>query len=205
LKPEQSENFNLGIGGNIGSLSYELIGYRRTITDYIASYVPIIIEGVEGESFENSDDEVNIDGFELLLSMEFNSDWSGHFSYSSNSSELNEDGTQLTGVPESEIKMGLDFVPLNQSFGINLSLNHVGDFNARRGEMRGNYTVADLSGYYVLGDNDEHRIGLRIENLADEVYAARVDRGNLDSTGATYIFDNLGVDRTLHINYNYGF
>jgi vitamin B12 transporter len=205
LKPEQSENFNLGVGGIIGNVSYELIGYRRTITDYIDSYVPIFIGGVEGESFVNSDDEVNIDGLELLLSMQINSDWSAHFSYSSNSSELNEDGTQLTGVPESEIKMGVDFAPVDGNFGINFSLNHVGKFNARRGEIRGDYTVADLSGYYVLGNNDEHRIGLRIENVADEVYAARVDRGNLDSTGATYIFDNLGVDRTFHVNYNYGF
>lgn len=205
LKPEESENFNIGVGGTAGNLSYELIAYKRTITDYIASYVPIFIEGVEGESFENSDDEVNIDGFEILLSMKFNTDWSGHFSYSDNSSELNEDGTQLTGVPESEIKMGIDFAPIDSSYGINLSLNHVGDFNARRGEMRGDYTVIDLSGYYALGDNDAHRIGFRVENVADEVYAARVDRGNLDSTGATYIFDNLGVDRTLHVNYNFEF
>ena len=205
LKPEQSENFNIGLGGVIGIVSYEVIAYKRTITDYIASYVPIFIEGVEGESLENSDDEVNIDGFELLLSMEFNADWAANFSYSNNSSELNEDGTQLTGVPESEIKMGVDYRPADRNFGVSLTLNHVGDFNARRGQKRGDYTVADLSGYYALGENGEHRIGVRIENLADEVYAARVDRGNLDSTGANYIFDNLGMSRTLHINYNYDF
>jgi vitamin B12 transporter len=205
LEPEESENFNLGVGGNVGKLTYELIAYKRTITNYIDSYVPITIGGVVGESFVNSDDEVNIDGFEIMTSMELDADWSAHFSFSSNSSELNKDGTQLTGVPESESKLRVEYRPMDQNYGVTFAMNHVGDFNARRGQFRGNYTVADLSGYYLLGPNQEHRIGLRIENLNDEVYASRVDRGNLDSTGATYLFDNLGVDRTFHINYNYEF
>jgi len=205
LKPEESQNINLAVGGNIGNLGYELIGFRRDITDYIDAYVPVVIQGVEGETFENSDDEVNIGGFEVITSLDVNADWSATLSYINTRAELNNDGTQLTGIPKSEIKFKASYRPESHNFGVTLALNRVGDINARRGVTRGNYTVIDLSGYYLLGARQEHRINVRLENLADEEYATIVHRGTLDATGTSFLYDNLGMVRTLHVNYTYKF
>lgn len=204
LKPEESENINLSVGGEAGNFSYELIAFDRTITDYIDSYVPLTIAGVVGESFINSNDEVKVDGFEFIGSIAFNQNWSGNFSLNSTNSELNGDGIQLTGIPESEIKLAANFQASSQPFGLSFAVDHVGDINARRGQTRGDYTVLDLSAYFSLGSDEQHQLIFRIENLTDEDYATRVDSGFLD-TGGSYLFDNLGTSRTLHASYTHRF
>lgn len=203
LKPEQSRNFNVSIGGSLAALSWELTGFKREITDYIASYVPHVIAGVDGESFINTNDAVKIEGFELQTGLQLGSALNATFSYTDTRAELNG-GAQLLGIPETEAKLQLGYEPQAQAYGISLSLNHVGTLNERQGATRGNYTVADLSGHYALGANDEHQLVLRVENLTDKVYATRVERGNLDA-GGTYIFDHLGMERTFHASYRYSF
>jgi outer membrane cobalamin receptor len=201
LKPEQSENINLAIGGRAGNLSYEIIRFDREITDYIASYVPLVIAGVEGESFANSNDVVEVDGFEFIGSVALSENWATNFSYTSTNSELNGDGIQLTGIPESELKFGLSYEASSIPMGFNLALDHVGDINARRGQIRGDYTVVDLSAFFNLGADEAHQIVVRLENATDEEYASRVDQGTLDATGTSYLYDNLGTSRTLHASY----
>ena len=200
LKPEKSENINLAIGGNRGDFSYELIAYNREITDYIDSYVPILIEGVEGETFVNSNDEVEVDGIELITSFAFNQSWSASLSYNDSDSDLNGDGIQLTGIPETELKLRADYTSQRYPLGVSITVDHVGRINARQGVERGNYTVADLSGYYYWGAGQEHQVVVRLENLTDAVYASRVDSGALD-TGGSFIYDNLGMSRTIHATY----
>jgi vitamin B12 transporter len=200
LKPEKSENINLSIGGTVGNFSYELIAYNRVITDYIDSYVPIEIAGVEGETFVNSDDEVQVDGIELITSFVINQSWGASVSLNSSDSDLNSDGVQLTGIPESELKLRADYNSRSAPFGLSFMLDRVGDINARQGVQRGNYTVADVTAYYNLGAAEEHQLVLRIENLTDEVYASRVESGALD-TGGSFIYDNLGMSRTVHASY----
>jgi outer membrane cobalamin receptor len=181
-----------------------VVAFRRTITDYIDSYVPLTIGGVVGESFTNSNDEVKVKGYELITSYAFSSSLSMRFSYNDTSSELNNNGTQLRGIPENEIKLGFNYDNQTMPFGAAFNLNNVGKFNARRSVIRGDYTVADLSGYYYFGNEQQHQIVARIENLTDKVYATRVDSGVFD-TGGSYIYDNLGVERTLHLSYSYNF
>ncbi|MFT5322149.1 MAG: outer membrane receptor protein involved in Fe transport [Pseudohongiellaceae bacterium] len=205
LKPEKSENINAALGGNLDRLSWELIGFRRTINDYIDSYVPLVIAGVEGESFVNSNDEIDVGGIELIATWTVNDQLSASFSFNNTTSELNGDGTQLTGIPETETKIRADYQSSRLPFGAIVSLNHVGDINARRGEQRGNYTVIDLSGYYYLGDSRQHQLTLRIENITDKEYASRVERGTLDVSGTSYLYDNLGMSRSLHAAYSYRF
>jgi vitamin B12 transporter len=205
LKPEKSTNFNLAVGGEANNLSWELIGFRRDITDYIDSYVPLEIAGVVGESFINSNDEVEVDGIELIASWAVNEQLTAHFSYNNTTSELNGDGVQLTGIPENEMKIRAVYASSSLPMGMSLSLNHAGDINARRGETRGNYTVIDLSGYYHLGIDLQHQLTVRLENLTDKEYASRVDRGTLDASGTSYLFDNLGMSRTVHASYSYRF
>jgi len=131
----------------------------------------------------------------------FNQNWSGNFSLNSTDSELNGDGIQLTGIPETEIKLAANYEATSLPLGISLALDRVGDINARRGQRRGNYTVVDLSAFYNLGANERHQLVVRVENLTDETYASRVDIGTLDLTGASYLYDNLGTSRTIHASY----
>jgi len=202
LKAEQSENINLAIGGTYDRFTYELIYYTRDITDYIDAYVPITIAGVDGETFVNSNDEVNVDGIELITSFEINRSWAAMVSYSQSDSELNSDGIQLTGIPENELKLRADYASRRGPFGFSVLVDHVGAINARRGVTRGDYTVVDLSAFYYMGAGREHQLVLRIENLTDEVYASRVDGGARDATGSSYIYDNLGMSRTVHASYS---
>ncbi|MDE0002531.1 MAG: TonB-dependent receptor [Rhodospirillaceae bacterium] len=201
LGPEESRNVNLAIGGTAGNLGYELIGFTRKIISYIDSYVPLTIAGVVGESFINSDDQVEVDGFEFIATAGFNESWRARFAYSGTSSELNGDGIQLTGIPETEIKLGVDYGSESLPFGASLSVNVVGDINARRGQVRGDYSVVDFSAFYYVGSEQENQLVFRIENLTDEVYASRVDRGTLDVAGVSYLYDHLGMRRTVHAGY----
>lgn len=205
LKPEQSENINLSIGGSIGNFAYEVIGFSRAITDYIQAYAPTVIAGVNGESFFNTDDQVDIDGFEVITMQQVTPELTANFSYTNTRAELNGDGNQLVGIPASESKLRLDYEAQAQPWGLSLAVNHVGDLNERQRQKRGNYTVMDLSGHYALGQDGEHNLVLRVENLADREYATRADRGTADATGAGYIYDNLGMERTLHASYTYRF
>lgn len=205
LKPEKSRNLNLSVGGSFGDLSYELIGFHREITDYIASYVPVTVQGVEGESFANTDDTVKVRGLELITTMPITEDFSASFSYNRTKAELNGDGSQIIGIPESEIKVRANYNPPSLPFGLSLSLNHVGELMERRNQVRGNYTVMDLSGFYNFGADERHQLVLRVENLTDKQYATRVDVGTADATGASYVFDNLGMERTFHAGYTFRF
>ncbi|MDP1932724.1 MAG: TonB-dependent receptor [Gammaproteobacteria bacterium] len=204
LKPEQSRNINLGIGGTAGKTSYELIGFKRKITDYIASYVPLVIAGVEGESFVNTGDEIEVEGMELITALSMGRGWSVNLSFTYTSAELNDSGIQLTEIPKTEGKFKLGYQPSGRPWGVALALNYVGDVNTRRAQTRGNYTVADVSAYYQLGSEWRHRVVLRVENVGDKVYTTRVDSGTRD-VGGSYLYRSIGTGRTLHLGYSYQF
>lgn len=205
LEPEKSENINLAIGGDVGGIAYELTVFSRDITNYIDSYVPLTIGGVEGESFINTNDEVNMDGVELVTTIPLGTQWSANFSHTRTQARFNDSGPQLTGIPKRETKLRLDYRNARMPFGLSLSNDLVGDINGRRGVARGDYLVTDLSAYYNAGADGEHQIVLRLENVFDEDYATRIDRGTLDLTGEAYNYANLGMERTLHLAYTYRF
>ncbi|MBL4821257.1 MAG: TonB-dependent receptor [Gammaproteobacteria bacterium] len=205
LEPEESENINLSLGGRIQDLTFELTAFQRDIKNYIESYVPLTIAGVEGESFINTRDEVNMDGYELISSIPINEQWTAHLSHTRTRAQLNSSGPQLRSIPKRESKLRADYRPVGAPYGISISTNLVGDINARRGAERGDYVVTDIAGHYNLGSDRQHRFVLRIENVTDEKYATRIDRGTVDATGQSYLFENLGMSRTLHLSYTYQF
>lgn len=205
LEPEKSENYNLALGGQLHNVSYEFTYFSRDITNYIDSYVPLVIGGVEGESFINSNDEVNMDGYELVAAVPLGTAWSANLSHTRTKARFNGSGPQLTSIPKQESKVRLDYRSAQRPFGLSLTSNLVGDINGRRGVARGDYVVTDLSAFYNLGSSEQHQIVLRLENLTDEEYATRIDRGTADLTGLGYNFANLGMERTLHLAYTYRF
>lgn len=204
LKPEQSRNVNIGAGGILGDVNYEVIGFKRKITDYIASYVPLIIAGVEGESFINTEDEVDVEGVEFISTLILSPSWNANLSATYTKAELNSNGTQLTEIPKTEGKLRLGYEPPSLPWGAAVSLNYVGDVNTRRGQKRGNYTVIDVSAYYQWGGDLRHRIVLRVENVGNKIYTTRVDSGTRD-IGGSYLYRSIGPGRMLHLGYSYLF
>lgn len=205
LEPEKSQNINFSVGGNLSNLGFELTWFSRDIENYIESYVPVFIAGVEGESFVNTSDEVNVDGYELLGNLAINDRWSAQLSHTRTRSQLNASGPQLTGIPRRETKLRVDYRASSFPGGLSLSSDSVGDINARRGAVRDDYVVTDLSAFYLAGIRQQHRLVLRVENITDEAYTTRIDVGTNDVTGSSYLYHNLGMSRTLHISYTYSF
>lgn len=205
LEPEKSENINLSLGGKLYAMDFELTAFSRDIEDYIESYVPIVIAGVDGESFANTSDEVNVDGYEVVAGLPLGTGWTAQLSHTRNRSQLNGSGPQLTGIPKRETKLRLDYRSASMPFALSLNSNLVGDINGRRNMERGDYVVTDLSATYLAGADQQHRFTLRLENVTDEEYATRFDVANRDVGGATYVYANLGMQRTLHFAYTYSF
>ena len=205
LEPEESENINLSLGGNFAKTGFELTYFTRDITNYIDSYVSITIAGVDGETFVNSDDEVNIDGVELNVSTSLTDSISLQANFTRTKAQFNGEGPQLIGIPTREVKLRADYRLPNSPMGLSLSTDLVGDINGRRGVDRGTYALTDISGYYFAGARQQHKFVLRLENITDKEYATRIDVGTEDATGASYNYWNLGMSRTVHLNYTYQF
>ncbi|MEX2132343.1 MAG: TonB-dependent receptor, partial [Pseudohongiellaceae bacterium] len=126
LEPEKSRNINIAIGGNLAAMGFELTLFSRDIEDYIESYVPITIAGVEGESFINTSDEVNVDGYELISNLPVNESWAVQLSHTRNRTQLNGSGPQLTSIPKRETKLRVDYRSAAMPMGMSLSSNMVG-------------------------------------------------------------------------------
>ncbi len=202
LKPESSRNYNLSVGYNGSSLQSELTLFKRDIKDYIASYIPIVINGVEGETFANSDDEVNIRGAELQLSASLTESVSLTGSFNYNRALFNDRGDQLKSIPRREAKGSLKYQPVGKRWDAQINVLYVGDVNDR--EVRPAYTIADISAGLILDSAGHHKLTMRLENIADKKYATSMGRGTRDS-GDKYVYRNLGMERTLHLAYRYTF
>lgn len=203
LEPEESMNFNASIGGEHARFAWELTYFQRDISNYIDSYVPVEIGGVVGETFVNSDDEVNISGAEVVAAFEFSDSLDGQVSFTATDAKFNGSGPQLNGIPESEAKVYLGYQRPGSHLQLSLAANYVSDVNDRR--TRSDYIVADLAASYRLGVQRQHQVVVRLENMFDEEYSTSVGVGTVDATGESYLYDNLGMERTLHLNYTYGF
>ncbi|GAB3278895.1 TonB-dependent receptor plug domain-containing protein [Parahaliea aestuarii] len=203
LEAEESENLNLSVGASFERFQFELTGFRRDVSNYISAYVPVTIGGVTGETFENSRDEVNIEGAELQTNWQMTDSLRGQFSYTWTGARLNDDGEQLNDIPERESKLSLNYRQPGSPWGLNFTTVHVGEINDR--ETRDSYTVADISGFLTLGSDQQHQLTLRLENIADAEYATDIGTANEDATGNSYLYRSLGMERTLHLGYSYRF
>ena len=126
--------------------------------------------------------------------------------------EASGSSQQVPDIPEMSFKGLIAYTPDGRPYGINASLVYVGDVYSDVGGFfpddsfaeHGSYTIIDLSGFYEFGRSDRQRVVVRIENLLDEDYATSV-RTTQSDTGETYLYDNLGVPRTLHVSYTLAF
>lgn len=210
LRAETSKNFNLSIGGKAGlgseaGLSWEIIGFVREVTDLIS----VVFDPVqEVDTFENVNDKVKVRGGQAVIDVALNNALSIDTSFTYTDAERSGSGMQVQDIPQSQVKIALDYNPVRRPLGASVTVNRVGNVYRTLGVGRqefGNYTVVDLAARYFVDDQRHHRIGARLENIFDKEYATRVRQTTPDNGGPAYAFWYLGTPRTLHVNYTYQF
>ena len=228
LEPEESENLNLSLGGQFGAgsaFSWQLTGFARTIDNLIApvsfqeagidptqplrGYDPMNYYAV----YSNVDREVQVEGFELLGTAEFDNGFSAVLSYTKTDTKQKSGGNSspIQRIPGDYAKLNLGYAPDGSRFGLDANLLYTGEQLASVtgfGTVNyGDYTVFDLSAYYFLDANQTHKITARIENLFDEDYITRPGSALVDGTmtGERFFYGNRGVPQTFHISYSFAF
>jgi outer membrane cobalamin receptor len=206
-KPEESTNINASVGGSFftGILRWEAIGFYRDIKNMIGYVTHDASTGQD--VFGNLPGMVKVRGGEAVLGASLGSEVSADFSYTQSTSR-DSTNLQIARVPEQLMKLLVDYHPEALPFGIFASLNYVGDIFDTLGGMRSNYggyAVFDLGGRIFLDMNRKHRINLSLRNVFDQVYTTRLTRGFPDNRAPSYLVGNLGLPRTLYVNYGYSF
>jgi outer membrane cobalamin receptor len=209
LKPEESENLNLSIGGvvkrNGSEFTWEAIGFYRTIDNLI----DIVFDDVlEVDTFGNIEEEVKVRGGELVLGAAFTGGISLKGSATFADAKPSGSDDQIQDVPRSHAKLGFDYAPTGRTWGASVNVNHVGEVFRYLGigpQNFGDYTTLDIGARLFLGAERNHRLGLRLENAFDEEYATRVRQTTPDEGGPAYAYWHVGTPRTLHATYTYQF
>ncbi len=197
LKPERSQNVEVGIGGatTIGSrpFSWEVMGFKRKVED-------LITEDYDINLIVNTAAEVDVEGVEAILSLSLANAWSLNFDHTFAQAREQGSDLQIRRIPENLTKFGLNYQP-QARFGGSFTLVYTGDvYETGTGVGRrdyGDYMVADLAAHVDIDQAGKHRVGARIENLFDEDYATSLVTPNATET--------VGTPRTVHVTYSYGF
>jgi len=179
LKPEQSRNFNGGLGGAFsvagGELSWKGTYFNRRITNLIDYYYddPEYPTG----TYINVGEKVKSEGAELEIALTFPSGWSVNGSYTHARIRNHGATTQRDRNPEDYAKGTLAYRPEDRPFGASISVNWIGDVYASASGFGrrnyGNYALVDLAAYFYLDQDRKHRLGVNVENLFDQEYATR--------------------------------
>ena len=207
LKPETSINANLSIGGPIPGLKtfhWEAIGFYRDVTNLIDF---VSVNAADQDVFGNVAGTVKVRGGELILEGDLTPEVSGTLSYTY-SSATEGGGQQVTSIPLSLAKAGIDYHPATMPLGLSATLNYVGDVYGDPTGVRenyGDYLVMNVSGRVFIDSARHHRIDIGINNLFDKRYATGLTQGFADSTGEAYVVTDLGQPRTFVARYTYSF
>jgi vitamin B12 transporter len=211
LEPEEGENFEIGIGGSADAadgLQWQLIVFDRSIDNLIDIDFdnPAFPDG----RFENFEDTVEFEGWELALDVALSPRLSASFGYTANDARFEGSREQIPDVAERLLKVGLRYSAMQLPFEIDFAALNVGDVHDTVGGgigriEHGGYTVVDLAAAYYVDTDRRHRIGARLENVLDEEYATSLGRAFRDVDGSSYAYRNLGAPRSLHATYSYKF
>lgn len=210
LRPEESVNLNLSIGGRLPlagkALGWKLTGFARDIDNLIDIGFddPVYPDG----RYENVAGKVTVRGAEAALTAPLGDDLRVEASYTWTRSRDQGSDLQRARTPVSFAKAKLEYRP-DRSFGGSAALVWTGDvYQSVPAYGRRNYgrvPVADLAAWVWLDDARRHRLNLRLENVLDRDYATRLSRTNRDNGSGHVLVRRLGVPRTLHASYSYSF
>jgi vitamin B12 transporter len=208
LKPEESLNANLAVGGRTERLTWQVAGFLRKIDDLIIDdYAqPGFPDGI----YVNTAGKVKSRGVEVQATARVTDSVTVRGSYAYTRTREDGAGVQFTRIPKQQVKASLSYDPEDRPFGASASLLWTGDiYQPVSGFGRvnyGNYVVVDVAAHVFLDDSERrHRLTARVENVFDEDYATRINSAPIDLSPQRFLYRFLGVPRTLHVSYAYSF
>lgn len=210
LKPEQSLNLNLTVGGSLpgSGVTWKATYFQRRITDLIDYDYdnPTYPNGIT----VNVDDKVRVHGFELAGEAVIAGAWRASASYTFSRVRKEGSSTQRDRSPKQFAKAALSYEPQDRPFGGYASVNWVGDvFSSPSGFARqnyGNYALLDLGALvYLDGAKRRHRVAVNVENVTGKDYATRGYGSAPADAGSRFLYFTRGVPRTYRISYGLNF
>jgi len=217
LKPEQSFNVNLAVGGTLQTgarpLAWQITGWKRRIKNLIGVDEDNPPAGYPAGVFVNTAGKVRVSGTELLLRGAFTDAVKFDLSYMYSRERDPDSGEQLADRPKNTAKLGLTLEPPARAWGTDLAFKYVGRTYANVGgfgrEPYGKDLITNLGAWwYPDGEAKHHRIGLRVENLFDTDYATRIRSAATDPNddeSPLFMYRYRGAPRTGFLNYTYQF
>ncbi len=225
IEAEEAENLNVGVGGQFEagpSLAWQATYFTRDIDNRIqfadcdasdpATNCVVLYPNLDSSYFNegfyiNLPGTVEVRGFELVGTADFKNGFTATANYTDAKSNV-AGGAQLVRVPRSYGKIGASYDA--DAWGADLSVLWVGNVeNQVAGFGRlpyGDYVVADVAAHVFIDSDHKHKLTARVENLFDEQYRTALGSALVDgSTTRRFQVGTLGVPRTLHVTYSYGF
>lgn len=220
LAPEESFAVNLSIGGFLNTsgrqFNWQITGWDRSVDNLITTAaIPAHLVGQFPDGFTrtfiNIDDEVTVRGGEVLFGGPINNSLSFDLSYTYSKEEARGTNEQIADRPRRQYKGSLSYSSQRLPVGANLAMKYVGRKSSNvtgfGTQYYGDAYVLDAGAHAYLDADRKHRITVRIENLLDEDVATAVNSAVLagSSPQERFLWQRLGVPRTLHLNYQYSF
>ena len=214
LKPEESLNFNLALGGRLDAarpLAWQVTAYRREVKNLIAADNSNPPDGFDG-IYVNINGKTDVSGAELTVRGDLARSFNYTLAYSYSRERARTTGVQIAGRPEHSAKFNLNYAPVDRPFGASAAVKYVGQTeNTVSGfgvQPYGDYAVVDLSAHWFIdGEARRTRLNLRLENALDEDYATSVASAVLrgSSPSRRFLYRRLGMPRTAYISLGYSF
>ena len=207
LKPEESLNGNVSIGGQSARFTWRITAFARRIEDLIVDDYdqPGLPDGI----YINTPGKVRSRGLEAQASAQLTDDLRAWASLALTRTREAGAGRQFDRTPKAQAKGGLAYAPADRPWGASVSALWTGDvYQQVSGFGRvnyGGYVVVDLAAHAYLDGRRRHRITARLENVFDEDYATRVNSAPSDLSTQRFLYRFLGVPRTLNVSYAYSF
>lgn len=210
LLPEESFAINIGAGGKLGGVRWNLAGWDRTIENLITTDRSNPPEGFPG-IFTNVEGEVKARGFEASLQSPLGQDFRLSASYTYSEEKARNSNTQIEGRPKHSGKASVSWEP-EAPYGASISAKYVGLTRATISgfglQDYGDYAVFDLAAFTYLDPSTKRwRIGARLENALDADYATSLSSAVLagSSPSQRFLAQRLGQPRTFYANLTYVF
>lgn len=207
LKPEESLNGNLAIGGQVDGFDWQVTVFARNVDDLIVDVYDraAFPDGI----YVNVDQTVKTRGVELSGRLRITDAIAARASYAYTRTRAEGAGRQFDRIPETQAKATIEYDPADRPFGASASLLWTGDVHqtvSGFGRVNyGDYLVVDLAAHVFVDKARRHRITARLENAFDEDYATRVNSAVIDLSTQRFFYRFLGVPRTLNVSYAYNF
>lgn len=204
LEPQDSIGGELGVDGrfrwNEMPVTVRVTGFYREVDN--------LIQLDSTSQFENADGEVEVEGVEASLALQYDREWELDLSGAYASAEEDGVGEQLDDRPEFFAKARLQYDDESGRWGSNLSANYTGSlFNTRAGRRKdiGEYTVFDLAGYFNVDPEKRHQLRFRWQNVLDEDFGTGLDSFEDNNTGNEVLVEDRGAPSNVTIQYTYSF